>query len=134
MNKVYYVDNKKFQTTRRCIIQTKVTGFHISNDYCTLAVGGMLVVNSGFAWDGASGGIDTKRTIRASLAHDVLYKLMRNELLPRSQQQYADQTLRDIMRTDGAIVSRVWAWFLAVSLFGRRNTDPVNKEFERVAP
>ncbi len=132
--KIYYEDNKKFQLTRTCFVHTLVIGYEIDCQELVLYKDGMLRIAKGFCWDGASGGIDTKKTIRASCAHDALYKLMRLELLPSSERGNSDKTLRDVMRKDGAVVSRVWSWFLAVSWFGKRNVDPKNKIIEKVAP
>lgn len=134
IGKVYYESGKKFQTTRSCRIKTNVLGYSISTWFCTLTPDGWLLVYARFAWDGASGGIDTKKTIRGSLAHDVLYRLMRRGLLPRTEQGNADLTLRNVMKQDKAWVSRAWAWFLAVSWFGGKHTDPENKNVEFIAP
>ncbi len=131
---VFYEDNKKFQTTRDCVLKTEVKGYIVSTSKYVLDQTGKMLVYSGYAWDGASGGIDTKRTIRASLAHDVLYEMMRKRLIPRSEQFAADHTLLNIMRSDKAYAARAWAWFNMVSWFGRRSTDPKNRVKELVAP
>ena len=141
---VHYEAGKKFQTTRECLIRTVVLGYDIETEYCVLSFDGWLRIQKGFAWDGASGGIDTKRTIRASLAHDVLYKLMRRELLPRSEQGSSDLSLKILMKGDGATAAHEWVrklaklravcWHIVLGWFGRKNTDPKNKNKELVAP
>ena len=134
VGKIYYEDGKKFQTTRPCMIQTLVVGYDIETDYCKLTPDGLLIIAWKWAWDGASGGLDTKRTIRGSAGHDVFYKLMRQELLPRSERKNVDRSLRNTMLEDNAWVSRAWAWFKALSWFGKKNTHPDNKSRELVAP
>jgi len=133
-NKVHYEDGKKFQTTRDCVIQTSVFGYNIETDFCKLTTNGMLLVYKRFCWDGATGCLNTKSTIRGSLAHDVLYKLMRLELLPRSCQDDADMTLNKTLKKDGGFFSRALAWFVVLAFLGKRNTDPDNKKRELVAP
>ncbi len=45
----------------------------------TLYKNGKLVIKKGYWWDGPSGGaLDSKANLRASLAHDALYDLMRD--------------------------------------------------------
>lgn len=132
--KIYYEKGKKFQSTRDCLIKTLVTGYNIETDFCKLTPDGLLLIYKGWAWDGASGGVDTKKTIRASASHDALYKLMRMEFLPRSEQENSDLTLREVMRRDKAIIPRTWAWFTALSWFGGKNTDPENRNKELIAP
>jgi hypothetical protein len=142
--KVHYESGKKFQTTRECLIMTAVKGYDIETDYCVLSADGWLRIFKGFAWDGASGGIDTKRTIRASLAHDVLYKLMRRGLLPRAEQSNSDLSLKTIMKGDGATAAHEWVrkltklravcWYIVLGWFGKKNTDPKNRNKELVAP
>ena len=134
VGKIYYEDNKKFQTTRPALVRTEVKGYDIMTSYCRLFPDGKLIIFSKWAWDGASGGIDTKRTIRGSSAHDILYKLIRQGLLPQSERNNADLTLRNIMLEDKAIFSRAWAWLKAVSWFGAKNVKPENQNKELIAP
>jgi hypothetical protein len=57
-----------------------------------------LTVEKGYAWDGPSGPvIDAKENIRASLDHDALYQLMRNEELnTRTHRKTSNQLFRDV--------------------------------------
>lgn len=131
---VHYIKGLKFQTTRTCRIKTAVLRYNIQLEYCRLTADGWLVVYRGYAWDGASGGIDTKSTIRASLAHDVLYQLMREEVLPQREKVNADLTLSILMKNDKALLVRAWLWLLGVRWAGEKYTDPRNKREELVAP
>ncbi len=56
----------------------------VSTRYVSLSVTGKLRIRYGYAWDGPSGPTwDTLNSMRGSLVHDVLYQLMRLELLDR---------------------------------------------------
>ena len=50
----------------------------------TLTTDGVLKILHGYAWDHASGAIDTKTIIEAALVHDALCELIHNHLLPDS--------------------------------------------------
>ena len=55
---------------------------------------GWVTAKKGYAWDGASKpAINTKSFRRGSLFHDILYQLMRLELIPRAFRHKADKLL-----------------------------------------
>ena len=86
----------------------------IVHEHITFNSNGLLEVRKGFPWDGMSGGVpDTKRNMRASLAHDVLYKLMRLGLLPLSFRSLADEELKVL-----CIQDRVWEWVASMYHWG----------------
>lgn len=131
----YYEDGKKYQLTRRLVVKTDVIGYYIVTDYAHLHVDGWLEVFKGWAWDGASGiTVDTKSTIRGSGAHDVLYKFIRNGLLPESEKENCDLSLENIMIRDKAWAWRAHAWFLGLFLGGKSATLAENKNKEHRAP
>ena len=70
----------------------------ITTAFIDLDTGGTLTVKNGYAWDGPSGPVkDRDENLRASLVHDALYQLMRNEDLDRgTHRKAADQAFRDI--------------------------------------
>ena len=45
--------------------------------YTNLSTGGLLKINKGYSWDGATGIPDTEANMFAALVHDALYQLMR---------------------------------------------------------
>ena len=97
----------------------------IFTDYINLFPNGKLVIAKHYAWDGPSGPtIDTKNFMRGSLIHDVLYQLMREELLPRCYRKYADQLLRKICLEDGMSKFRAWYVYHAVRLFAKQSSMP----------
>lgn len=60
---------------------------------------GELVVEPGYAWDGASGlAIDTPATLEASLVHDVGYQAIRAGLLDAERRADIDAALYRILR------------------------------------
>lgn len=88
----------------------------VGNDYVWVDLdAGQLVVNLGYAWDGASGPTwDSPSSMLASLFHDALYQLIREGFLPRSVRQGADEVLRDVAIDEGMWRWRAWAWYYAV--------------------
>ena len=92
---------------------------HIAHDFIILSTSGILLINSGYAWDGPSGPtIDTKNFMRGSLVHDALYQLMREGLLPESTREQADNELRRLCREDGMSWIRAYYVYRAVRRFG----------------
>lgn len=96
---------------------------------------GLLELVPGFAWDGASGPtIDTKSSMRAGAVHDALYRLIRQELLPDSAKELADELLHDICVMDGMWRWRAASWYRAVDKFADSAADPKNKIKIKSAP
>ena len=77
-----------------------------------------LYISKGYAWDGASGAVDSPDIMRASLVHDAMYQLMREGLLDEKYKGYADKLLRDICIEDGMSIIRANYIYEAVHLFG----------------
>jgi hypothetical protein len=92
----------------------------ISTRYATLSPTGLLVLEPGYAWDGASGpAIDTPDFIRGSAGHDALYQFIRLGLLDMSYRQSADSLLHRIILEDDMYKLRA-AWvYAAVRMAGR---------------
>lgn len=119
-----YRDGYKYQVADRWSVVLPITGqaFRVvdSEGYvlAELSECGRLTVHAGYAWDGASGPtIDTRSTMRGSLAHDVLYQAMRDGSLPQECRQVADRILRDLCEQDGMTWVRANIWERAVRWF-----------------
>lgn len=71
---------------------------NISTHFISVKQSGLLIINKGYAWDGPSGPTyDDELFIKASLAHDALYQLMRMSLLKTESWRRADKTLERIV-------------------------------------
>lgn len=80
--------------------------------YARLLEHGTLEIFAGYWWDGPSGpAFDTKDFMRASLAHDALYQMLRNGKLHESVRKQADRLMYDLCREDGMSSVRAW-WCL----------------------
>ncbi len=106
----------------------------IDTPYVALSGDGRLTVKQSYAWDGPSGpAIDTKTFLRASLVHDALYQMMREELLDhRVHRKRADDLLKTMCLEDGMFVFRAWYAHLALRLFGGRNARPGKKARSKI--
>lgn len=95
---------------------------------------GVLTINRGYAWNGATGAVNTKTFICASLVHDALYQLIRLGLLEPSARRAADRELRRIAREDGMGRFRAAYVYAAVRLFGTRAVTPAKEPAVLIAP
>ena len=116
---ISYKSGYKFKLVYTSYIRTSirpVKGLAVNN-WVYLAEDGTVTINDGYAWDGASGAIDTKSIMRASLVHDALYQMIR-EGLPIVRKE-ADKEFYRIMREDGMWWIRAQYIYWAVRLFGK---------------
>ena len=111
-------------------------GFDIETDFIELDTNGNLLVKKGYAWDGPSGPvIDTEENMRASLVHDALYQLMRNEKLSsRTHRKAADQIFKDLCKEDGVSNFRASVYYKALRRFGKPAASPQNKKVVHRSP
>ncbi len=104
---IKYKDGYKHQLAEDYSIQTDI---QIEEDvlltFISLTANGFLTIKRGYAWDGASGPTwDTPSCKRASLVHDAIYQLMREEKVSLQWRFYADRLLKEIGIEDG-----MWTW------------------------
>ena len=101
----------------------------------------LLTAKKGYSWDGASGAINTESWIIASLIHDMLYQLFREELLKRSLRKQADQAMYYFLKKSmirGNYLSRQWgatrarASYLTVRAVGKKHTLPRKIKIKKV--
>jgi hypothetical protein len=141
--------NWKYQVTSRCRFETPIEGFDIPGQLVSLNPKGLLTIEMGYCWDGASGPtIDTQDSQAASLAHDALYQLMRLELLPQYVKPLADQVLHDVFTQDAVRMNkgqgvmgwirrklarpRADVWKLGVELFASGCCKPGTEKPEKI--
>lgn len=116
---IYYARGYRYQLRETAYFKTRIYPTQkIVMPLVELWEDGTLIVRKYFSWDGASGPTindDTNR--RASLAHDALYYLMRQGLLPLSWRKEADRTLKRLMLEDGSWAFRAKYYFWSVTKF-----------------
>jgi len=127
---MFYRDGYKYQLSERETFKTKVRPDRdVSTRFLQLFKDGTLIVEAGYAWDGASGPTyDSKNSMRGSLYHDSIYQLLRNGLLKPEWRTVADEELGRILEEDGMWWPRRAMWVNALKLFGgpaARNIKPV---------
>ena len=113
----------------------------IHSEFIDMATDGGLTVKRNYAFDGPSGPTFDKwfpwwysKTITPSLAHDALYQLMREGLLPTSCRKKADELLRDLMIARGVSKLRANFWYRAVQAGAGHSADPKHKRKVKEAP
>lgn len=87
------------------------------NDYVSLSPDGLLKIQKGYAWDGASGpAINTPSFVRPSLVHDAYCQLWSMGVIDDAGRAMADRLLGEMLRDDlNTIADRSpWhvRWFL----------------------
>ena len=109
---------------------------NIETEFIDLDTDGDLTVKNGYAWDGPSGPVkDTDENMRASLVHDALYQLMRNDKIKsRTHRKAADQEFKDICKADGVSNFRASVYYKALRKFGKPAASPQNKKVVVRAP
>jgi hypothetical protein len=107
----------------------------IDADFIRLEPDGRLVIQRGYAWDGASGPtFDDETSMRASLVHDALYQLIRMGYLDTSARLIADAELYQRLIQDGMREIRARTWLYAVQQFGGWATTYAAERPLQVAP
>jgi hypothetical protein len=89
--------------------------------FISFTADGVFTVKPGYVFDGASGPtIDTDDCICAALGHDCMYELMdQGKLAVHIYKDIADLWFYKRLQADGMLQYRAWAWFRAVSIFGK---------------
>lgn len=107
----------------------------INTEFISLAENGLLIIKSGYAYDGPSGPtIDTPDSMRGALVHDALYELMRKDLLSIHWRDEADEEFYQILKEDGMSRSRAKIWYYSVRMFAEENASPESKREVHEAP
>ena len=111
----------KYKLTDTYVVETAIKpSYNINRDYFSLTTDGVLVIDKGYTWDGASGPcFDTKDVMRGSLIHDSFYQMMRLGLLDRSYRKQADLELYRACLDDGMNPIRAWYIYWVVRIFAR---------------
>lgn len=94
----------------------------IETDYIIVHEIGVITMKKGYAWDGATWGLDKYEKfrptiIRASLVHDAYCQLIAEGYLPIQFRLEADRIFKEICRADGMSKFRNWYTYLAIRTF-----------------
>ena len=135
-DKIKYKKSYKYQLAQDYTVWVGVVPEKpIDTPFLSLGMAGVLTIKAGYAWDGATNPAwDTKTNMRASLVHDALYQLMREEKISVSFRRQADSLLRDLMVEDGAFKIRAWYYFRAVQLAGLKVATCEGERETLIAP
>lgn len=88
MKTIKYKKGYKYQLVEDHEIQTPIIGLTITDQWYSLSETGMLFLQSGYAWDGASGPtFDSESSFTPSAEHDAFCQMMRDGRLSYDQWQ-----------------------------------------------
>ena len=120
MPQISYKQGYKYQLVADYSLQLDfVPPQAVHSTFLEISTEGLLLIKSGYCWDGASGpAIDSKNFMRASLVHDALYQMLRNQQLPAALRLQADQQMLSILKHDGMSWPRRWWVYQGVRIFG----------------
>jgi hypothetical protein len=131
MKCIQYKKGYKYQLIKQYVVNIDIfSDQHIDTNYIVLSPKGELTIQKGYAWDGPSGPtFDTLNFMRASLVHDALYQLMRNNHLDKDEHRDdADRLLQKMCKEDGMMAIRAWWVYMGVRFGGDASADPANKK------
>ena len=108
----------------------------VDGEFIVLTTAGLLVIKKGYAWDGISGPVaDSETNMRASLVHDALYQLMRQENLDfQTHRKIADKLFKHICKEDGVPHFLASSYYEVLRLFAESAAKPSNKKILFSAP
>jgi hypothetical protein len=128
-NFINYRDGYKYQLAEDYKIKINIKPKEsIDTEFIALNTDGILIVKSGYAWDGPSGPvIDSKKNLRGSLVHDALYQLMRQRKIAQAKyKDKADRLFEKLCKTDGVPASFARIYYEALKKLGKPATKPEN--------
>lgn len=118
----WYPAENKAILAERYSYQTAIRDTVGAVSHCLLSRDGVLALSPGFVWDFASGAVDDPAMVYASLAHDSLYRLIREGELDKKHRVDADKLFRELLKECGVGVFRRNYAYLAVRLLGGFHT------------
>ena len=127
-----YYDSLPYQLAEDESFRTKLRPREdINLPFITLTTRGLLTGKRGYAWDGASGAVDTDSLMIPTLYHDIGYQLLRLGLLRPQWKSIIDDEFKELY--DKRVAKLPWykRWFgnfreeyiyLAVDKLGKSST------------
>lgn len=135
-SQLVYTSGYKYVTAADTVYDTTCRpGNTIITPVIVLRDDGWMLVRKGYPTDGPSGPtVDRKTNMRGAVGHDALYELMRNEHLPQSWRERADDDLERWWKEDG-----MWGWLAESEImflrqFGAKNASPARRKKIKRAP
>lgn len=92
------IGRSAYQIQENFVFKTIIKGFDVECDLYHLLRDGTLLIRRFYAWDGPTGGINTRTFIFGSLIHDILCEMINNGHLPVTVQCMADEQMAIINR------------------------------------
>lgn len=136
-NYISYRAEYKYQLAQPYQIHTSVIlSKVIDTEFVHLHENGLLIIKSGYAWDGPSGPVrDKPEYMRGSLVHDALYQLMRHNMLDMvKHRKAADILFKEICKEDGVSPFIAIAHYFILRRFGQLFASPEKKNRVKYAP
>ena len=130
---IKYKAGYKYQLVEKTWFDTNIhPKADIDTGFIRLSIAGVLVIESGYAWDGPSGPtIDTKNSMRGSLAHDALYQLLRDKHIEgKITRRKADRIFYELLLNDGMWTIRAKIWWRAVRRWAKQSSIKGRKILE----
>lgn len=129
MSKIKYKEGYKYQLVDDYVIQTYVIPDEdLFLPFVILDTNGVLSINRGYAWDGASGPtFNTKSSMRPSLVHDCFCQFMKEGKLDyKKHSKDVHQLFYEMCKEDGmsAVRAKLWHWGVIIGQGG----NPDNKD------
>ena len=110
--------NWKYRVVKSFSIQTEIIPtVPIKTKFSSLTKEGILTIDKGFCWDGASGAIDTKNIMRGSCIHDAFCNWQHQGLISKEQREQADKLLKEIIKKDGMGKFRAAYIYWAIQMY-----------------
>ena len=98
---------RKWITLREVRFQTKLRPPQdVGNEYMQLTRDGVMTLREGYVFDGITGGLDTRASMRTAAKHDGGCQLIEEGLLPWSFRKPNDHELLTTLVED-----RIWIWW-----------------------
>ena len=106
-----------YQVQEGFFAETLVKDCPVIREQYYLRADGKLYIDRYYAWDGPSGGINTKTFIKSSCVHDVLCELINDASIPVENQPMADKTMLLLNKKAGMWMPRRLWTYTAVRLY-----------------
>lgn len=128
---IFYREGYQYQLVEQSVWVRvpELAGHEFQHPYFNLRDDGMLYIGIGYAWDGLTGAIDDRRSLSASLVHDVVCQAVNEGLAPVELRARADRAFRRIMLANGVWSLVAWWRYRAVRRYrliaGRKRPRPI---------